>query len=89
MAVAEEAAYQTGLDTSGLMCLPITRHAAHVTITRGDNQEMKQPDASPICIWRYFCGGFFWFFLQAEHKESCSFICGLDLTTDNGAVGAA
>lgn len=34
-AVAEEAAYQTGLDTSRLMCPPIVRHATHNTPREG------------------------------------------------------
>lgn len=40
-AVAEEAAYQTGLDTSRLMCPPIVRHAA-LRLEREYNQtELK------------------------------------------------
>lgn len=34
-AVADEAAYQTGLDTSRLMCPPIARHATHNTTKEG------------------------------------------------------
>lgn len=43
-AVAEEAAYQTGLDTSMLMCPPIVRHA-NDNITEEDTQSNRYETA--------------------------------------------
>lgn len=88
-AVAEEAAYQTGLDTSMLMCPPIVRHA---NITEEDIQSNRYESADKTTYFFsrlviHFVAVFFKSGAVQHLKDSLNQKISSILTLDNKYVG--